>query len=175
MHANSLEIVKNFVTQYFPDKKLRILDLGSRVIPRQEHLGSYRQFMTNGKWTYIGADIEKGINVDKVIQNYKFPYKDKTFDFVISGQTIEHLEYPWVWFKEVTRVLKPGGLCCIVAPAVIHEHKYPIDTYRYYPDGMMALAKWSGLEVIEAQKIVVNYKMEDTYLIARKIGKVKNG
>lgn len=171
MHANSLNIVQKFVKQYFPDKELQILDIGSRVIPRQEHLGSYRQFITNKKWTYTGADTSEGTNVDVVIKSYKFPFKKNTFDFVISGQTIEHMEYPWEWFVEMARVLKPGGMCCIVAPAVVHEHKYPIDTYRYYPDGMIALAKWSELEVVEVKRIPINAKTEDTYLIAKKPAK----
>jgi SAM-dependent methyltransferase len=171
MHANSFSIMQKFVQKYVPDKKLKILDLGSRVVAGQENLGSYRQFFTNSKWKYIGADISAGINVDKVIEDYRFPFKKGAFDIVISGQTIEHIEYPWVWFKEVARVLKTGGLCCIIAPAVIHEHRYPIDTYRYYPDGMRALAKWSGLTVLEAKRIRVNIKMEDTYLIAKKIPK----
>lgn len=168
MHINSLNIMKSFVDRFLPDKKLRILDLGSRVVPGQENLGSYRQFITNKKWEYIGADIETGTNVDKVIENYHFPFGDNEFDVVISGQTIEHIEYPWLWFKEMACVLKLDGYCCIIAPAKIHEHKYPIDTYRYYPDGMRALAKWSGLTVVGVKRIVVNRKLEDTYLIAKK-------
>lgn len=168
MHTNSLNIMKYFVRKHLPDKKLKILDLGSRIVDGQEKLGSYKQFFTNPKWDYIGADIEKGENVDVVVENYKFPFKKNTFDVIISGQTIEHIEYPWVWFKELSRVLKTGGFICIIAPAVIHEHKYPIDTFRYYPDGMKALAKWSGLTVIETRRIAINHKMEDTFLIAKK-------
>lgn len=171
MHTNSLNIMEEFVEQYVPDTDLEILDLGSRVVERQQHLGSYRQFYTNSKWKYTGADTEAGTNVDIVIKDYDFPFKDETFDVVISGQTIEHVEYPWKWFKELARVLKTNGLCCIIAPAKIHEHKYPIDTYRYYPDGMRALAKWSGLEVIKVKRVVVDAGMEDTYLIAKKAPK----
>ncbi|OGK52581.1 hypothetical protein A2966_03510 [Candidatus Roizmanbacteria bacterium RIFCSPLOWO2_01_FULL_41_22] len=168
MHINSLNIMHEFIEKYLPDDDLKVLDLGSRVVKNQEHLGSYRQFFTNSKWKYTGADTEAGNNVDEVIQSYNFPFEDETFDFVVSGQTVEHVEYPWQWFKELARVLKKGGLCCIIAPAVIHEHKYPIDTYRYYPDGMRALANWSGLSVIKVERVVVDKKMEDTYLIAQK-------
>jgi SAM-dependent methyltransferase len=171
MHASSLNIMKKFVDEYVPDADLKVLDLGSRVVTRQEHLGSYRQFYTNRKWEYVGADTEAGTNVDIVIKDYDFPFEDGTFDIVISGQTIEHVEYPWKWFRELAWVLKMGGLCCIIAPAKIHEHKYPIDTYRYYPDGMIAMAKWSGLEVIKVKRLVVDEGMEDTYLIAKKASK----
>jgi SAM-dependent methyltransferase len=163
MHQNSLDIMKSFVEKYLPDEELKILDLGSRVVARQAQLGSYRQFFANKKWRYTGADIEAGDNVDVILTDgYKFPFGDGEFDMVISGQTMEHMEYPWIWIKELARVLKKGGLCCLVAPSVCHEHRYPIDTYRFYPDGLRALAKWSGLEVMEVKK-----RENDTYLIAK--------
>ena len=169
MHLSSLKLMKSFVGE-LPDKELKILDLGSRVVPKQAHLGSYRQFVTNQKWQYTGADIEAGENVDVVLgELYAFPFEDEEFDVVISGQTIEHIEYPWVWMKETARVLKRGGLCCIIAPAVVHEHKYPIDTFRYYPDGMRALARWAGLEVVTVKRTVSTTEhIEDTILIATK-------
>ena len=40
----------------------------------------------------------------------------------------------------------PYGLACIIAPACWHKHRYPIDCYRFYPDGMIALCKWAGLK-----------------------------
>lgn len=168
MHANSLNIMSNFIKKYLRDRNLKILDLGSRIVEGQQDIGSYRQLFTNEKWKYIGADTQAGNNVDVVIKSYEFPFTEETFDIIISGQTIEHIEYPWIWINEVTRVLKKGGLCCIIAPAVIHEHKYPIDTYRYYPDGMIALAKWANLKVLEVKRIVATKKLEDTYLIASK-------
>ena len=70
---------------------------------------------------------------------------------------------------EMCCFLKKNGLCCIIAPAKLHEHRYPIDTFRYYPDGMRALAKYSNLKVLEVKRIVVDIKGEDTYLIAKKI------
>src|SRR3972149_3660834 len=165
MHANSISIMKEFVKRYLPDKELKILDLGSQIVKNQK-IGSYRPLFKNPKWTYTGADIVKGKNVDVVIKPYDFPFRNNSYDVVISGQTIEHVEYPWEWFKELARVLKKGGLACLVAPSVIHEHKYPIDTYRYYPDGMKALAKWSKLTVLETKRIAADSKTEDTYLIA---------
>lgn len=167
MHRNSLKLMEEFLRS-LPDTELQILDIGSRVVEGQEKLGSYQKLL-NPKWSYIGIDTEDGTNVDIVLQNgYEFPFEDGEFDVVISGQTIEHVEYPWVWFKEMARVLKKGGNCCIIAPAKIHEHRFPIDTYRYYPDGMKALAKWAGLEWVEVTRTTANSDMEDTRLIAIK-------
>jgi SAM-dependent methyltransferase len=149
-----------------PSDGMKILDLGSAIVDNQK-CGSYKQFM-KCNWRYVGADIEMGKNVNVVTLPYDFPFVDEDFDVVISGQTLEHMEFPWLWIKEVARVLKKGGKCCLIAPAVIHEHKYPIDTYRYYPDGMRALAKWANLEVLKVERVVVDRKLEDTYMICQK-------
>jgi SAM-dependent methyltransferase len=171
MHQNSLNMMKAFRDKYLEDKNgalLNILDLGSRVVKGQEHFGSYRQFFNKLNWKYQGADVEEGSNVDIVLQDsYCWPWENNFYDVIISGQTLEHIEFPWAWMTELKRVLEHGGLCCVIAPAVIHEHRYPIDTYRYYPDGMKALAKWSGLEVIETYR-TRDGKLEDTCLIATK-------
>ena len=149
-----------------PDKELLILDIGSQIVSRQSE--SYRPLFTNSKWKYTGADITQGNNVDIVLeQQYKWQFEDNVFDVIISGQTIEHVEYPWEWFKEMARILKPGGICCIIAPAVFKTHRFPIDTYRYYPDGMKALAKWSGLKVIKSKRVALR-EIQDTYLVGTK-------
>jgi ubiquinone/menaquinone biosynthesis C-methylase UbiE len=136
------------------------------LVDGQESLGSYKQFC-KPNWEYIGADIVSGKNVDLVLEDgYSFPFADNEIDVIISGQTLEHIEYPWLWFTEMARILR--NTCCIIAPAKIHEHKYPIDTFRYYPDGLRALAKWSNLKVKEVRRVVVDSKMEDSYLIATK-------
>ena len=80
MHGNSLNIMREFIEKYFFDEELKILDLGSRVVDGHGTFGSYRQFFTNQKWQYIGADIEGGDNVDVVMMNgYKFPFDDGNF------------------------------------------------------------------------------------------------
>lgn len=164
MHKNSLKLMEAFL-KTLPEG-LSVLDIGSRVVEGQEKLGSYRQFW---KGEYVGVDTEAGINVDVVlIDGYKLPFIDESFEVVISGQTLEHVKFPWLWIMEVSRVLKKGGMCCIIAPAKIKEHKFPIDTYRYYPDGMRALAEWANLEVKDTFISIANRDMEDTVLIATK-------
>ena len=51
---------------------------------------------------------------------------------------------------EIARVLKVGGLCCILAPSSGPEHRYPVDCWRFYPDGLVALATFARLDTLEA-------------------------
>jgi len=129
------------------DQSLHIYDLGS-----QDVNGSYRPLFSASAWHYVGLDMASGRNVDVVLRT---PYTWREIasgsaDVVISGQAFEHIQYFWITMLEVARVLKPGGICCILAPSSGPEHRYPLDFWRFYPDGMHSLALFAQMEVIEA-------------------------
>ncbi len=47
---------------------------------------------------------------------FALPFKDETFDCVISSQVIEHIPREQVLFDEMWRVLRPGGMLIIGTP-----------------------------------------------------------
>jgi ubiquinone/menaquinone biosynthesis C-methylase UbiE len=47
---------------------------------------------------------------------FALPYKDSSFDCVISSQVIEHIPYEESLFSELHRVLTPGGMLIIGTP-----------------------------------------------------------
>lgn len=67
------------------------------------------------------------------------PYKDDTFDFVISDQVLEHVRNPWLASSEIERVLKPGGWIIITTCLMNHVHGVPEDYFRFTPDGLKVL------------------------------------
>lgn len=150
MHQSSIDKMTTFRDRYLAAKRsqpLRILDLGS-----QDVNGSYRSLFSKWPWDYAGLDMVAGNNVDIVLHT---PYVwseifSESADVVISGQAFEHIQYFWITMLEVARVLKPGGMCCILAPSSGPEHRYPLDCWRYYPDGLVSLAHYAQMEVIEA-------------------------
>ena len=48
--------------------------------------------------------------------SFDLPFKDGSFDCVISSQVIEHVRYDEALFAEMWRVLKPGGILVIGTP-----------------------------------------------------------
>jgi ubiquinone/menaquinone biosynthesis C-methylase UbiE len=46
----------------------------------------------------------------------QLPFPNQTFDVVLSLWVLEHLEHPDHVFKEISRVLKPGGIFAFVTP-----------------------------------------------------------
>jgi SAM-dependent methyltransferase len=92
-------------------------------------------------------DLAPGPNVDVILHH---PYRwrevaSESVDVLISGQVLEHVEFFWITMLEISRVLKPGGLACIIVPSRGPEHRYPFDCWRFYPDGMRTLANTARL------------------------------
>jgi SAM-dependent methyltransferase len=168
MHKNALDIMTWFSEEFAPKGNIKVLDIGSQVMPHQVDFGTHKELFQG---EYTGVDISEGINVDIILEEpYTFPFEDEHFDVVISSQTFEHIEFPWVTMQEINRVLKPNGMICIIAPAKAPLHYYPIDAYRYNPDGMKALAKWVGFETLSAEIRRADRLIYDCYLIAKKNG-----
>lgn len=150
MHESSMLRMEYFVKNYVSNinkKEIRVLDIGSYDVN-----GSYKKYFSDAKFKYDGLDMVEGPNVDIVMNN---PYcweniPDDSYDVVISGQAFEHAEFFWVLMEEMTRVLKKDGLMCIIVPRELHEHRYPVDCYRFLTDGMIALARYASLEVLHA-------------------------
>lgn len=160
MHQSSMDKMRNFRLDYLGGReheKLTIYDLGS-----QDVNGTYKEIFNELEWRYIGLDMEAGPNVDIVLRD---PYRWKEVasnsgDLLVSGQAFEHIKYFWITMFEIKRILKPGGMCCIVAPSGGHEHRYPVDCWRFYPDGLQALADFSGFSV---KKVFTQWEPDPRY------------
>jgi SAM-dependent methyltransferase len=147
MHIESYKLMENAIRDYVigVDKKsatstLNVLDVGSFRVGKDP---TYKELMPVA-WKYTGLDIEKGDNVDVVaISPTRFGFERDTFDLVISGQTLEHVEFPELWVAEIFKVLKAGGRAIIIAPSAGKIHYRP-DYRRILPDGMESLFKRNG-------------------------------
>ena len=180
MHTSSYKRMKHLLDWYNPywdnkQEKIEILDIGS-----YDQNGVHRKLFNDVRYIYMGLDLVDGPNVDIVPKDtYKWDeIEDDKYDLVISGQVFEHIEYPWLTIKEIARILRPGGFVIIIAPNAGFEHKAPFDCYRYYSDGLRALAKWADLFIHHASVAGVpridvddNWvsKWNDSVLVAQKL------
>jgi SAM-dependent methyltransferase len=176
MHQHSLDSMAQFRSRYLDARRqepLTVIDLGSADLN-----GSYRELFAMPPWRYLGVDLVAGENVDIVLRD---PYRwreirSESVDVVVSGQTFEHTEFFWETMLEIARVLKPRGMCCIIAPSCGPEHRFSRDCWRIFADGFSAVARYAGLEVVDVQtqwEDLPDYDLEsnkwhDSVLIARK-------
>ena len=154
MHLSALDKARVFRSAYLRDVEtipLAVLDVGSAIVDPTQH--SNRDVMTNPIWTLTGLDIEPGLNVEIVVAD---PYDwqevaSGSVDVVTCSEVFEHAEYFWVTILEIARVLRPNGLAFITSPSSGPLHRFPVDCWRFYDDGLPAVARYGGFRILEAQ------------------------
>ena len=105
-----------FVTERIPlfqaaiGRGKRVLDLGCRS-------GALTRHFLEGN-DVVGLDIDRvalakaeaqGIQVVEANVEEPLPFPDGSFDAVVAGELLEHLQFPDALVAEVRRVLRPGG------------------------------------------------------------------
>jgi SAM-dependent methyltransferase len=102
-------------------QKGRLLDAGAR------HGKITKKLKENG-FEVLAADIHpidfpaKEIPILIADFNQGFPFKDSSFDFVLSSNNIEYLEDPYWFVRESYRILKPKGKLLIETPNILNLH-----------------------------------------------------
>ncbi len=104
-------------------------DLVLRMVPREAGKvldaasgdGYVAQQMRGMGFAVTCADIHFDANFpipDPVVADFneKLPFGDEQFDGVVSVETIEHIENPWLFTRELARVTRPGGFVVISTP-----------------------------------------------------------
>ncbi len=72
----------------------------------------------------------------------KLPFEDGEFDWVASGQVLEHIEgNPQQAIDESYRVLKPGGIAIHTTCFINPIHGCPKDFWRFAPEALQLLCK----------------------------------
>ena len=162
MHESSMKNMKAFIDKYLKSKSGIVLDIGSQDIN-----GTYKSLFKG--WKYTGVDIVSGLNVDVVLKDpYAWTeFNDEHADVIISGQCLEHIKYPNKTMAEIARVLKVGGVCCIIAPS---DGGMPDHGFRkYHVEDFKKLAKDAGLKSLECY-IDQDSTWDDCVLVAKKEG-----
>ena len=70
--------------------------------------------------------------------------------FIICQAVLEHVKDPVSAVKNLADCLTDGGMLYLHShgPA-FEEHRFPVDCYRFFRDGVLALAELSGLNILD--------------------------
>lgn len=77
--------------------------------------------------TNLDYAANEGINVVCDLSKGQLPFEDESFDFIIANHVLEHIPNWWDCFKELCRVLRPGGKIEVWIPPVSSDTAF---TYR---------------------------------------------
>lgn len=110
----------------------------------------YKDIISVRASRYVAFDQMPGSNIDVVGNVLKSPFLDCDFDTVVSTQVLEHVENPWLMIKEITRVLKNGGVCILTVPFLVPYHPDPQDNFRFTVNGLVNMFKAEGFVMVES-------------------------
>lgn len=111
--------IKNILTNYYGKeklKKLSVLDVGASSGIIDFYISKYVGMLTgididNGAISYAKKKFIRKNLLFKKGDALKLSFKNNRFDIVICTHVYEHVEKPNKLFREIHRVLKPGGIC----------------------------------------------------------------
>src|SRR6478736_3566291 len=133
MLENSLRLAQPYI-------RGRLLDVGCGRKP-------YAKTFFAGAREYIGCDYLSDRSCpDVVCSALDLTFPDNSFDTVVSTEVLEHVPDPQRAFREMHRVVKPGGYVIVSTPLYWPRHEVPYDFFRYPYDGLLHLVKEAGLE-----------------------------
>lgn len=79
------------------------------------------------------------------------PIADCSFDFAFADMIFEHIEgNPWEAYREIDRILKPGGFLVLTTVFSFPYHPCPGDFWRYTESGLRMIATQNQHEVIHS-------------------------
>jgi predicted SAM-dependent methyltransferase len=87
----------------------------------------------------INTEIFPYPTTDVVCNGDNLPFKDNSFDVVLSLAVLEHVPNPWVHAEELIRVLKPGGIIYADVPFLQPYHGYPYHYFNMTTAGLKSL------------------------------------
>ena len=123
------------------ESNLSVLDVGGRLQP-------YRVLLGARVSRYVAVDPHITPLVNVAALGEALPFRDGQFDFVICTQVFEYLADPGKAVAEIRRVLRPGGVGFLSAPAVFPRDS-ELEYWRFLPQGLRYLLRdFAAVEVI---------------------------
>ena len=114
------------------NKKKIVLDLGAGqanwfLDKKNIKLRKSIQFLKKDVKKFYAADIDRSVLKNKtshknlIIKKNIVPLKKNSVDIIICDWVFEHIEKPSIFYSEINRVLKKGGVLCARTP---HKFNY---------------------------------------------------
>lgn len=140
------DCIASLYEQYLPlYARGRLIDLGCGKVPLY---GAYRDLVQTITCVDWPQSVHTSPHLDcEVDLSQSLPFESESFDVVILSDVLEHVPEPLLLWKEMARVLAPGGHALINVPFLYGVHEAPHDYGRYTQYALRRFARVAGLDV----------------------------
>ncbi len=119
-----------------------IIDLGAG-----DYASWYKPFFPGQEYIQLDSKASPNGQTNIIADALNMPeIKSDFYGVVLMCELLEHVNNPFVAFKEAARILKPGGLFICTTLTCWWLHRHPKDYWRFMPDGMDYLCEVTGLK-----------------------------
>ncbi len=136
-----------FFTASYPSRSIKVLDLAAGH-------GAFTQELFQLNYDVEACDLfPEHFHFDKVVckkadLTKSLPFDDNYFDVVVAMEVTEHIMDHEVFFREIHRILKPGGRLLVSTPNILSLKS----RWRYFMSGFfytfkpLELRNYNGLQ-----------------------------
>ena len=125
-----------------------IYEFGSYQVPGQEGFSDLRPLFSGKE--YVGADIREGPGVDVILDLHDISLPSESVGTVLMLDTLEHVEFPRKSVRNLYRILKRDGILVISSVMNYPIHNYPLDFWRFTPQGLKSLMSSFSYTFVES-------------------------
>lgn len=130
----------------FLETHLQKLPAGALILDIGAGRGDFAD-LTSQRLT-IAIDIYPYPEVDVVCDLTQVnPFRSARFDAVLLMNVLEHIYDTHQMLREITGLLKPGGILIVTIPFMVKLHQTPVDFVRYSQYALERLGQEHGLQV----------------------------
>jgi SAM-dependent methyltransferase len=111
----------------FVDRLTRVVKPTDDVLDLGAGTGALNAYSLRGRARrVVGIDMDVRVGANPLLDagvlgdGCLLPFRDNSFDVVFSIYVLEHVERPKEFVAEIQRVLRPGGVCLMLTPNLLH-------------------------------------------------------
>lgn len=148
-----LILLRTFISRFMSESAMRypaprngalLLDIAPQV-----HEGA-TPFVAAG-WVVHTADLDAAAHptyVMDITKNNSAVVASASYDAVVCTEVLEHTSQPFDGMRELTRLLRPGGMLFLSVPCNFRLHGPLPDSWRFTEFGVRKLIESAGLELV---------------------------
>ncbi len=176
-------IVEDMKTRMDPEKKLLEIGTATGILSLMlaDHMREIRAVDYSDKMIYIAREKavkEQKSNISFEVEDvFSLPYEEGSFDYILIANVLHIIPEPVRALKEMSRVLKPGGI--LFAPTFTHKESRKAAFFSFFAGfiGFKAYSKWTpegygsfleenGFHILHRQ--VFNSSFPEAYMVCTK-------
>lgn len=127
VNRNLRTVLYKYISEYIKNG-MSVADIGCGEQP-------LRAFIEQQGAAYTGIDITQNAHgtVAVIASISAIPLSSSVFDCIVCTEVLEHVNDAKLAFAEISRLLKPGGICILTTPFLYPLHEEPHDYQRILP------------------------------------------